>query len=155
LFSLAVGFALDILAIIAIRVLARFQAQAFSGRGVYLSIFAEIVIVFTLLFLPVIAAASLSEGREELRFILIASSPTNLVSAAFSMSVLVAAMSLVFNRVFWPFLARPLYRLGRIGVLKSFSSRAVLFSVGVAAIGVSMGYGGDVVAMIKRLFMSA
>jgi hypothetical protein len=155
LLAFAVGFAFDILAIIAVRVLARFQAQAFSGKGVYLSVLSEIVMVLTLLLLPVIAAASLSEDKQELRFVLIAASPTNLLSAGFSMVVLVGAMSLLFNKVFWPFLARPLYRLGVIGVFKSFTSRAVLFSVGVAAIGVSVGYGGDVVATIKHLFTTA
>lgn len=151
--TLVIGIFWDVLAMVVLRVLVRQQSKSANLFKVVGIAIIEIVLAFSVLFgtlaLGIIILGSESLGY--LGFIIMLSSYTNLFAALLSFVFSVAALSLLIHRLAWPLVARPLYRLARIGIFKTAASRSALFAVGVAALGVATGKSSHIFSFIIRL----
>lgn len=155
----AVGIVLDIFSIWLMRWTFRVQVKPGEQRNPYLKALYVFGIAVNVTGWTSIVGLELLEthGRRLMAtgLILLLASLTNLPALVVGLMFFAIAYSLLFHRLIWPAVCRPLYRLGRLGLFRNIATRTALFTLGCGSVAVAFGEVHDIAALMRKLFLSA
>jgi hypothetical protein len=156
LYSCALGVMTDFGALVVLRRLFEWQSGRPRASSIYMAAVAEIAVGTGAVVLPGLIAAVF--GALHVSYLpnaTIMSVATNLFIMLLGFGFAGSALLLLLHRVIWPLVERPLYRVGRLGIFKSASNRAILGTLGTAMAGVGICDAGAVWSILARLLSSA
>lgn len=153
---LVVAMGWSVAAIAALRAMITWQSQRRSSIATYLVGLGALLLAPSFTFAPAFVGWTLYyHDHRHIGTVILMSSVMNVGICAIVFVFGCSAIALLVHRMAWPVIDRPLYRLARIGVLKTASTRAALFVAGAAAVVVALGLGDDVGGIIRFLFLAA
>ncbi|HEX7153414.1 MAG TPA: hypothetical protein VF618_18150 [Thermoanaerobaculia bacterium] len=154
--AVVVGTVTDVVATAATRRLLRWQGESERFSSLMLLAAAQLSLGMALILGPpalllVAIKADVGPIAGLTAWTVAISTLTNIFSAALTLGLFIAILTLLVHRLIWPLIERPLYRLARFGMFRNAMMRGGMIAIGVEAVGAGAGYSGAVLSLILRL----
>jgi len=159
LIAAMLGVFTDIVTIICIRRVLRWQVQHTRTSSVIVATVAQASIAIALIVVPLaFGFISVLHSYPEASFNAVAvawSATTNGLCFLIALSLFVVLLAFLVHVLIWPLIQRPLYQLASLGIFRTPTTRAALFAVGAALLLLATDTAGSVITPLLKLLGAA